>query len=549
MNITEDQRENNLKEAATDAIQSAAQEGALLETLEAEPVDLPPQPSTDEEKPTRPGGVRRLLSSPAFRHLWIAQCISGIGDWLIIGILIPTVTALSGGSASAVGGIMVAKIIPALFLSSVTGVFVDHFDRRKIMIAADVVRLGLVLILLTTNSLATIYLVVLLMETAALFFWPARNALIPAIVDEDDVSLANGFMYTTQQCAMVVGLAASGAILAGFESIVHVLLTNMPVWLEGFKSLITPILVGSKAGYVLDSFTFIFSALLVFTMRGVDARPQNSTSKKLDFSAVGAGVRESFRFMKDHNELRGLLVTVFMGIVGGGAVITAGLDYINTLGGSIPFADRAAWIAKFAGSRSIFVIVFMALGMVTGALLIPRIEKKIPVRILFPSSVALFAVGMFGFALTSQYFIACLYAVGAGVCVSALTVAGNNYIVQEVSDDLRGRVFTALESVIRVSLLISMVVVAPLCDFLSQIIARVLKTRGITSFLGLELSGGRITMFLAGMLVTVAAIYGFKKVYFDARKNADKLAAINAAHAKELSGDSASPQHPGDSCD
>jgi len=474
------------------------------------------EPSTGQaNRGFNKGGYKRLFSSSWFQKLWFAQFVSGIGDWLIIGILIPTVMALSNGSASAVAGILIAKIIPSLFLSSFVGVFVDYFDRRKIMMWADIVRFVLVLILLTTNSLAAIYLVVLLMETAALFFWPARNAFIPAIVGEDDVPIANGIMYTTQQASMVVGLAASGAILAGFEKIVAIVLrVGFPAWLESVKVFITPILVGSKAGYVLDSLTFVVSLLLILSMRNIVAKPARDDKKKLDANLVGQGAVESFKFMGTHKELRGLLVTVFFALIGGGALVTVGLDYINTLGGVIPFANQAQWLAKFSGSRQTFILVFLAIGMVIGALAIPRIEKVVPVKLLFPLSVAVFAAGMFGFAMASSYFVACLYAIGAGLCISALTVAGNNYIVAEVDDSIRGRVFTALEAVIRVALLISMIVISPLSDILTKVIERFLVQEGITSFLGIALSGSRITLMFSGLIVTCAAVYGFRKLYF-----------------------------------
>ena len=85
------------------------------------------------------------------------------------------------------------------------------------MIAADLARAALGVILVFTNSLWVIYLVVLLMETASLFFWPARNALIPYLVDEDDITSANGLAYTTQQASMLIGLTAAAGILAGLR--------------------------------------------------------------------------------------------------------------------------------------------------------------------------------------------------------------------------------------------------------------------------------------------------------------------------------------------
>ena len=114
----------------------------------------------EEATPASTGAYRRILANQQFRRLWYAQFVSGIGDWLVIGFLMPLVTTLSGGSSFAVAGILIAKIIPALFFSSLTGVLVDRFDRRKVMIAADLARAALALVLVTTNSLAVIYLVV-----------------------------------------------------------------------------------------------------------------------------------------------------------------------------------------------------------------------------------------------------------------------------------------------------------------------------------------------------------------------------------------------------
>ena len=77
-----------------------------------------------------------VLRNRRFRAVWLSQFVSGIGDWLVVGLLIPLVSALTQGSSFAVAGIMIAKIIPALLFSSVTGVFVDRFDRRTALAVA-----------------------------------------------------------------------------------------------------------------------------------------------------------------------------------------------------------------------------------------------------------------------------------------------------------------------------------------------------------------------------------------------------------------------------
>lgn len=459
------------------------------------------------EEATSNGAYGRLMRNSRFRRLWVAQFVSGIGDWLVIGFLMPLVTTLSGGSAFAVAGILIAKIIPALLLSSVTGVLVDRFDRRRLMITADLVRAALTLILLGTNSLWIIYLVVLLMETASLFFYPARNALIPYLVEERDVTSANGLAYTTQQAAMLVGLTASGAVLAGFDAIVRFTIdAGLPV-VSQFVGLGAPALLGPRAGVFVNVLTFLFSAAVIATIK-VDARPP-VRSDGFDMSLIGRDVIDSYRFLREHQELRGLLVSIGLAILGGGALIPVGLVYIGTLTGGVPFADRIEWLGRIAAAPQTFVLVFLAFGMVVGALIVPRLEQRLRLQLLFAGSIAAFGFAMLGFALVEQYWVAGVFAAFAGACIATVTVAGNSYVIQTTADELRGRVFTALESVIRVALLLSMVVIAPLGDLVAAAVGEWVAQNDLVPST-LALTAPRITLIFSASLVLAAAVYAFR---------------------------------------
>ena len=472
--------------------------------------------TTTDQITSPKGGFGRLMRNPEFVKLWIAQFVSAMGDWLIIGILIPTVTKLSGGSAMAVAGILIVKIVPSLFLSQFTGSLVDRFSRKTIMLAADAIRFFLVLLLLFTNSLFAIYLVVLLMETFSLFFYPARNALVPHIVHDHDVSLTNGFMYTTQQAAMIVGLATSGAIMAAFDAIVHwVMALPLGTLYHTLIHSLTPVLLGSKAGYFVDALTFVISATCIALMH-IDAKPPHA-GEPISFKIIGKDAADSLKFMVHYEELRGILVSMFIGIVGGGAVVSVGLNYIASLNGQMPLADKLIWLQRFSSSRQIFILTFLAVGMAAGAVVVPRIEKRLNARLLFPSSLAVFAAGMIGFAFTGRLFIASLYAIGAGACIALVYVTGTNYVIQNVSDDLRGRVFTSMEAVIRISLLVSMIVTAPASDFIGKFLRNFLNSHGMTKVLGLPLTGERLTLLFSSLIVAFAAYYGFKKLYFEGR--------------------------------
>lgn len=460
------------------------------------------------------GAYRRLASNTGFRHLWLSQFVSGVGDWLVIGFLMPLVTTLSGGSSFAVAGILIAKIIPALVFSSVIGVFVDRFDRRLTMIVCDLVRavlaLGLIAIagMPATTQLGFIYLIVLLMETASLFFFPSKNALIPYLVEERDVAAANGLSYTTQQVSMLVGLAGAGAIIAAFEaSIQGIQGLDLPA-VNGIINFFWPALLGPRAGVFLNSLTFLVSAFSIYGIK-IAARAAHARGE-FSVSLIGKDVVESFRFLAGHMELRHFLMTIGLAILGGGTIIPVGLVFVQQeLSGLGPFLTRVELLHGLAASPQTFMLVFLALGMAAGALIVPRLAERLSLQLLFLGAVAGFGLSMFGFASVGTYGVAGVFAALAGLCIAMVTVAGNTYVIENVNDAIRGRVFTAMESVIRVSLLLSMIVMAPLGDFAAGIVKRIVEAQG-GILAEVTVTGSQIALQLAALIVLGAAFYAFR---------------------------------------
>ena len=113
---------------------------------------------------------------------------------------------------------------------------------------------------------------------------------------------------------------------------------------------------------------------------------------------------------------------------------------------------------------------------------------------------------MLAFGLVDAYVVLVLAALVAGACIATVTVAGNTYVVNTVADAIRGRVFTALEAVVRVSLLLSMIVVAPLGDLAVRAVERVALENQAT----LWFSGEQAVLVAASFVVLGAAVYAFK---------------------------------------
>ncbi|MBE0476609.1 MAG: MFS transporter [Coriobacteriia bacterium] len=489
-------------------------ESGMVESYEGDPAPHGGATTLPASPPPKVGGggYRAVLGNPRFRRLWVSQFVSGIGDWLVIGFLMPLVTTLSGGSAFAVAGILIAKIIPALVFGSVIGVFVDRFDRRRLMIACDLVRAVLTFGLLVTNSLAVIYLVVLLMEMASMFFYPAKNALIPVLVDPEDLAAGNGLSYTTQQASMLIGLTASGAILALFERVVRALLAaEVPLLTEGL-GLFAPELLGPRAGVFLNSLTFVVSAVAIYSI-SVRASAVPDGAPLLDLSLVGKDVREAFTLIGEHRELRSFLVTMGLGIFGGGAVVPLVPTYVSAhLTGEVPILGQAFASQEVGTANMVFMLVFMAFGMVAGAMTVPRLARHASLQLLFLGGVAGFGASMLVFASVGVYAVAALFAAIAGFGVAAVTVAGNTYVAEETADAVRGRVFTALESVVRVALLLSMIVMPVVADVVSSLSDRFFDARG------LPLSGARIALQAASLIVIGAAVYAYRTLDWKGRR-------------------------------
>jgi MFS family permease len=502
----------------------------VSDSLESRVADALPPALPLHEEPSKPegssGAYRRLFGNQNFRRMWYGQFVSGIGDWLVIGFLIPLVTTMSGGSSFAVAGILVAKIIPSLVFSSFIGVMVDRFDRRKVMIVTELAATVISLSLVFASNVWQVYLAVLALETTSLCFWPARNSLIPYLVDKDDVTAANGLAYTTGQASMIIGLTAAAGILSVYEAVVRFVLHNSPPTVNALVGPLAPALLGARAGVILDSGTFLFSAAMIIAMH-VTAHPPRR-KERLSGSLIGKDVIDSLRFLGSQRELKSLIITIGFAILGGATIVPVGANYVKqNLSGALPFASQFEQLRQLTATPTTFMLVFMAFGMVFGALTIPRFERRIRLQWLFGGSVMAFGLALLGFASVTEYGLAGLFAMVAGACIATLSVAGNGYVVRTTTDELRGRVFTALESVQRLSLLLSMIVMAPIADLIGKFVYDFAVRNRMTGET-VYWTGSRITLQLSSLIVMGAAVYAFTALRWKAAEP-DLIPAEEAA--------------------
>ncbi|MCY3779670.1 MAG: MFS transporter [Chloroflexi bacterium] len=212
---------------------------------------------------------RLLASNPDFAKLWAAQLVSLLGDWfstIVISALIVRYTEGTGIQGIAVSGFLIARMLPPLLMRPLAGVLADRFDRKRLLIASDLIRALVVLgLLFTTRSpdyLPLVYVFVVVQFLVSSLFEPARNAIMPTILYRHQLIIGNTLSSITWSAMLAIG-AITGGIVAE--------------------------LFGTEIALVIDSFTFILSALLVALIAipatprseiGQDKRDRKDTSER-----------------------------------------------------------------------------------------------------------------------------------------------------------------------------------------------------------------------------------------------------------------------------
>ena len=222
--------------------------------------------------------ARLLRGNRNFRRLWLAQIVSEIGDWFYT-LSIYTLLLQLTGHAGSVALALVLQVLPQTFVGPTAGVVNDRLKRKHVMIAADLVRFGVVLAMLFVRSRSMVWLVYPLLvaeTTMTAFFEPARSSVIPNITAESDVLVANTLTATTWSVNLMIG-AAIGGVVAAFY--------------------------GRDTVFILNALSFLTSAILVSGMRfaepHAEAAPPLRPRDLVDFSPVMEGIR----YIRSHRTL------------------------------------------------------------------------------------------------------------------------------------------------------------------------------------------------------------------------------------------------------
>src|SRR4029079_12536596 len=215
----------------------------LSTTAPADTVTIPiPRPSPETVERVRQHPYVRLALNGSFSALWAGQLISLFGD-RFNQLALVAVVATATGSAFATGLVFFAATLPNLLLSPIAGTFVDRWDHKEVMVVSDILRAAIVLILpvAAITNIVLVYALIFLVTSISVFFRPARVAILPRIVPEQDLLSANSALWVGETIADVIGYPLAGLFVALLGSAVP-----LAFWVDSATYLASAVLSASR---------------------------------------------------------------------------------------------------------------------------------------------------------------------------------------------------------------------------------------------------------------------------------------------------------------
>ena len=392
-----------------------------------------------------------LLRNRAFMALWAAQVLSQTAANAVTSALIILVAELTHSNTSSSFLILLA-IIPAVLFGFAGGVIVDRADRRLVLVITNAARaVAIVPLILAGESVTTAYLVNFLVATVTIFFVPAEAATIPSIVRKRDLLAANSLFTFTFNGAFLIGfiiLAPIVVSLYGFYvlwwtvaamfAIASALCLTLPVAPSGASLLSVELAekaVSETRRGIVEAFHYLRTTPLVTWAMVYIALTYTLIAMA---GALAPGFVREVLLLNERN------VVVLVAPAGIGVV--AGLGLLN-------------WVSRRIGRAHA-----IGVGLMVIAIALVVLAGARPFTDVFATSRFGGAVGSLGGALPFFIGIVSVTAFVFGVAYSFTTVPSMTLLQEELPEDIRGKVFGVLNTLVSIFSFAPLIVVGPIAD-------------------------------------------------------------------------------------
>ena len=386
-------------------------------------------------RPEAPVGERirehpyvRLALNGSFSGLWTGQLISLFGDRIHQLALAGIVLSVTG-SIIATAFSFFASALPNLFLSPVAGTFVDRWNKKEVMVVSDILRAALILLIpvAAVTNVLLVYPLSFLVTAISVFFRPARIAILPQIVDEDELVTANSALWLGETIADVVGYALAGLLVAALAS-------ALPL------------------AFWLDSATYLASAVLIAVTVVNPARNQGRGRRRSD-DAESIGffdeMLQGWDFLRRETVLLANTLQATVGQFTIGILISLTVIYAEQSFDDEPGGYLAVWG---------FFETAIGLGNLVGGFAIGLIGARLAKGRMVIFGYAFWGLMVFLFAMTDHLWLAVGLSFGQGVSNMIFVIPSQTLFQQRTPAALMGRVVGFRFSLVFGSMAIAMAV-------------------------------------------------------------------------------------------
>jgi len=359
-----------------------------------------------------------ILRNRNFVLLWLGQTVSQLGDaFFNLAILVKAFEM--SGSTMTVGQIMMLSILPQILMGFLIGPWIDRFNKVKALVLVDVARAFVVVLVPLANSIEMLAILVFVLSGVSTIFNPTLTALMPNVVNADELTEANALSATTQSFVSLLGPAIGGFVI---------------------------LFLGMNLSFYFDCFTYLFSVFCIYLLKVRSEQYQNDENK-----GIIADWLLGLKYIRNNRLVRNLILAFVFFIFTGSAIEILLVSLVkDTLKLSILWLGvvDSAW----------------ALGMFFGGSVAFFIKQKIsPMKTMF---IGLSGVGlmMIFLSLVPNILVAILVMTVMGVLNTLAAVASITVLQLSIPQELRGRVFAFRSTLIQCAAVMSMAIGGVLAD-------------------------------------------------------------------------------------
>ena len=388
----------------------------------------------------------------------VGQTISGLGDWMGTFAFMALALAVSD-SPAAVGGILTLRLLGAAPGATLAGRVASRWDRRRTMVAMDLLRAGIVVAVPFVHELWWVYLWAFVLEAAGIVFVSSRDASIPDLVDTPDLPLANGLVLGTSYGSIPIG----AAVFAGFAAIS---ITDTGLFADDRYALV----------FLVDAATFVASAVAILGIGGLSGAATPGVTP--DASPPPVRLRDAWG------------LALVRSVMPAAAAVAVGLGALFSLGIVLIRDELDASDVEYG-----FLIALFGVGAGLGLSAVQRFGDR---SLIATTRLGVLAMGSLVavMSLSPTLWLTYLGAVGFGAAATVALTSGMSALQTGVDGDERVVAFAAFQLVIRVALGSSAVVAGLVADQLDSL-----------DFGDRQLAGTRAVLLVSGALVMVSSVF------------------------------------------